>query len=98
MHTVTPSVSVDFIKGAFGTLSLNDAIGQDFTESGTLNNLVEYMDENKISSTGFHMQLGVQSKLLFLSLFANARYTVVKDVVPGKDGFTSIWVGFAYGL
>ena len=98
MHTVTPSVSVDFIKGAFGAMSLNDAIGQDFTDSGTLHDLVKYMDENKISSTGFHMQLGVQGKLLFLNLFANARYTMVKDVVPGKDGFASLWVGFAYGI
>ncbi len=97
MHTVTPSISVDFIKGAFA-MSLNDAVGQDFTDNGTLNDLVAYMDESKISSTGYHMQLGVQGKLLVFNLFANARYTMVKDVVPGKNGFASLWVGLAYGI
>ena len=98
MHTVTPSVSVDFIKGAFGAMDLDAAAGQDFSDSGTLSDLVNYMDENKISSNGYHIQVGFQGKLLMLNLFANARYTIAKDVVPGEDGFASIWTGLAFGF
>ena len=56
------------------------------------------MDENKISSNGYHIQVGFQGKLLMLNLFANARYTIAKDVVPGEDGFASIWTGLAFGF
>jgi len=98
MHTVTPSISVDFIKGAFGSMSVADAVGQDFTDTGILTDLAEYMTDNKISSNGYHLQFGFQGKVLMLNLFANARYTIAKDVVPGENGFASIWTGLAFSF
>jgi hypothetical protein len=35
---------------------------------------------------------------LFLNAFVNARYTIAKDVIPGKSGFPSIWAGLALGI
>tara|TARA_B100001250_G_scaffold86025_1_gene71163 strand:- start:3260 stop:3946 length:687 start_codon:yes stop_codon:yes gene_type:complete len=99
-HTVTPAVTVNFIRDAFtqSLQSLEDAAGQDFSDDAIMNSLVEYMTDNAIKTSGFHLQVGAQAKLLMLNVFANARYTIANDVIEGKSGFPSLWTGIAIGF
>jgi hypothetical protein len=48
--------------------------------------------------SGFHLQVGVRGKLLMFNAFANARYTIAKDVIPDESGYPSLWVGLALGI
>jgi len=96
-HTVTPSVSVGFIKDAFSNMSLEDAASQDFSGTAT-DTLVDFMNENKIKSSGVHFMVGGQAQLLAFNVFTNLRYTIAKDVIPGKNGFPSMWVGLGFGI
>ena len=67
-HVVTPNVTVDFIKEAFSSISITDAASQDFSQDAVADALIDYMDKNKINTSGFHIQCGAQFKLLILSL------------------------------
>ncbi len=97
-HVVTPNVTVDFIKEAFSSISITDAASQDFSQDAVADVLIDYMDKNKINTSGFHIQCGAQFKLLILNMFVNARYTIADDVIAGKSGFPSIWTGLAFGF
>ena len=97
-HTVTPSVSVDFIRGAFSNMDLDNAAEQDFGQQEIMDTLVDYMAENAITTSGFHVQGGAQFKLLMLNMFVNARYTIADNVIEGQAGFPSIWAGLALGI
>ena len=97
---MTPDVTVDFIADAFTGMDLTAAVSQDFSSNDqvVLDQLTKYMSDYSRTTTGFHVQLGAQAKLLFVNLFINARYTLAKDVVYGTPGFTTIWTGLAIGL
>ena len=97
-HTVSPHVSVSFIEDAFASLNLQQAAEQDFGQDAIMNSLVDYMAENAIKTSGFHIQLGAQAKLLMFNVFVNGRYTIANDVVNGKSGFPSVWTGLAIGF
>ena len=79
-------------------MSLEDAASQDFSDSGITDVLEDFIRENQLSSSGLHLQVGAQAKLLALNVFTNLRYTIAEDVVPGKKGFPSIWIGGAIGI
>ena len=79
-------------------MPLEDAASQNFGQDAIINSLVEYMNDNAINTSGFHVQLGTQAKLLMFNLFATARYTVAEDVIAGKSGFPSVWAGLAFGF
>jgi len=51
--------------------------------------LVDFLVDNKESSTGFHIQTGIQFKLLMLDTHLFYRYNLTKDVYTGSDGFGS---------
>ena len=42
--------------------------------------------------------VGLQAKLLTFNMMANLRYTMAKDVIPGKSGFPSAYVGLGIGI
>ena len=96
-HTVTPQLEVDFFNEAFGT-GYEDGLSQEFGQQEILDKLVEYVSKNATQHSGIHMQVGAQVKVLVFSLFANARYTLAKDVIPDKPGFPSINAGLAFGF
>ena len=54
--------------------------------------------DNKISFNGMHVIIGLQAKLLTFNMMANLRYTMAKDVIPGKSGFPSAYVGLGIGI
>ena len=97
-HTITPNLTLEFIDNAFEE-PLESSVLKGFSTGSTdLKSLMDYMDKRKDSKSGFHIQVGAQAKLLFISLFINARYTLAKDVVNGTSGFPTVWTGLAVGL
>ena len=97
-HTVYPNISVQFIENTFPNMDLVDAVNQDFSSGDVTGNVSDYIDRFKKNVNGFHIQGGLQLKVIALSLFVNARYTFANDVIEGKSGFTNVWAGLAFGI
>ena len=100
-HIVGPDFSVQLIEDAFvnSETDLIAAADQDFSSTLVFDQILDAMDNQAIKSTGFHLQFGMQAKILVLNVFLNTRYTIAKDVVgPGSFGFPSAWLGLAYGF
>mgnify|MGYP001209770041 CR=1 FL=1 len=100
-HKVVPIMTEEVIKEAFDTDDLETALnffgeGADPDQAAT--ELAESMLKNIDDISGFHLLAGVRGKLLMFNAFANARYTIAKDVIPDKSGYPSIWVGMAIGI
>ena len=57
-------------------------------------------EELSSNSTGIHLETGARFKPPFIpfSLNFNARYNLVKDIVPDKDGFLTISIGAAFAI
>jgi hypothetical protein len=64
----------------------------------TLDKLVEYVNKNKASKIGFHIQTGVQFKLLMLDSFLFYRHVIADDVIPGAKGFGSLNLRLGMGF
>ncbi|MEE9166669.1 MAG: hypothetical protein V3U24_04295 [Candidatus Neomarinimicrobiota bacterium] len=92
-HSSTPLADLDMVKELLGG-NLTASFEADDLED----NLVDYLKENKIDGSGFHLQAGIQAKLLTLNLFVNYRLTFAKDVVPDESSFSSLWAGLAFGM
>jgi len=98
-HKVVPIMTEDVIKGAFDSDDLESALDNfQSNASDSATDLAESMLKNVENVSGFHLQAGVRGKLLMFNAFANARYTIAKDVIPYKSGYPSIWVGLAFGI
>ena len=80
-HSSTPMVDQNMMEAVMG--------GADNLESGTLDTdeLIKFLNENKVSSKGFHIQTGVQFKLLMLDSFLFYRHVIAEDVIPSIKGF-----------
>ena len=52
--------------------------------------LITFVKDNTDSITGFHIQTGVQFKLLMLDSFLYYRYVFADDMIPGIKGFGSL--------
>ena len=98
-HKVVPIMTADVIKDALGGDDLEAALKlfEADTEEGA-KDLAKSMLDNVEDVSGFHLQAGVRGKLLMFNAFVNARYTIAKDVIPGKRGFPSLWIGLALGI
>lgn len=83
-HRSIPMINQEMLEVVMG--------GPENLESGVLDTdiLIEYLGENQIKSNGFHAQLGMQFKLLFIDSFVYYRQIFSKDVVPGRNGFGSL--------
>ncbi|MAJ43340.1 MAG: hypothetical protein CMF96_01165 [Candidatus Marinimicrobia bacterium] len=99
MHRVTPEYTLDLLLDAYpdenGLEDIFDLINGD-TEA--LKTLGSHVKDNMNSITGIHLQTGLQAKLLMLDMFLNARYTLAKDIIPGRIGFPSLWLGIGIGI
>ena len=60
--------------------------------------LLSYLenDDNLVESSGFHIQAGLQFKVLTFDTFLLYRHTFIDDVVPGSSGFGAL--NFRLGL
>jgi len=93
MHSSTPLADLKMVEGLLG-----GDLEASFDADNLEDNLADYLKENKIDASGFHIQAGLQLKLLALNLFVNYRITMAEDVVPDAKSFSSIWLGLAFGI
>lgn len=92
MHTVTPLMSMDLMKSALGGDLTVDPTN--LSEDG----LIDFLKENQVNSSGFHIQSGLQFKVLMLDTFLFYRHTFAKDVIPGQDHFGSLNLRMGMGF
>ena len=98
-HKVVPIMTSKVIEEALGSADLETALGSfDADPDKAAKDLAKGMLDNVESISGLHLQTGLRAKLLMFNAFANARYTLAKDVIPEKSGYPSIWFGFAFGI
>ncbi|MDP7272475.1 MAG: hypothetical protein QGI47_02445, partial [Candidatus Marinimicrobia bacterium] len=74
-HVGTPMINQEMLTTVVGGNIETGEIDEDA--------LIDYLKENKLEATGFHVQAGLQMHLLTFDVFAYYRYTMAKDVVPG---------------
>ena len=98
-HKVVPIMTSEVIEDALGSVDLESALDTFNSNSeDAAKNLAKGMLDNVVNISGLHVQTGVRAKLLMFNVFANARYTLAKDVIPDKSGYPSIWIGLAVGI
>ncbi len=85
VHYYTPMADMDMIKNLLG-----GDVTASFDAQSLSSKLTKYLDNNKKTTSGFHVQAGLQFKLLVLDTQVFYRYTMVKDVYPGQSGFGSL--------
>jgi len=94
-HMVSPLMTIDLME------DLMEETGGDLSSDPTNiseDDLVEFLDENKIESSGFHIQAGLQFKVLMLDTFLFYRHTFAEDLVPDANGFGSLNFRFGFGI
>ena len=81
LHSSIPMISQDMMESVMG--------GTGNLGSGTLDTdeLISYLKDNKVSSTGFHIQTGLQFKILMLDSFFYYRHVFADNVIPDAKGF-----------
>ena len=69
-------------------------------DTDKLEDLDYLKDKLTDSSTGGHIEFGGRFKppIIPFSLNATARYYIIKDVVPGEDGYLSLSMGVAFAI
>ena len=91
-HSFAPLVSLDMVESLMdGDLGLNP----EFDE----NTLVDYIKDNKIDKTGFHVQSGLKFQLFMLDAFLFYRQTFgeFEDVLDAKTyGSMNLRLGFGF--
>lgn len=93
MHTYTPTADLDMMKELVG-----GTLGGDLDTSSLTNKLESYLTDNKKDASGFHVQAGVQFKLLMLDTHFFYRYTMAKDVYEGSKAFGSFNIRVGIGI
>ena len=92
-HMVTPLMTIDLMK----EMMPDDDLGANPTDISE-EDLIEFLDENKIESSGIHVQAGLQFKVLMLDSFLFYRHTFAKDLVPDADAFGSVNLRLGFGI
>ena len=91
LHSSIPMISQDMMESVMGAGNLG---------SGSLDTdeLIEYLKDNKVSDTGFHIQTGLQFKLLMLDSFLYYRQVFADNVIPDAKGFGSLNLRLGMGF
>ena len=91
LHSSIPMISQDMMVSVMGAGNLG---------SGSLDTdkLIKYLKDNKVSDTGFHIQTGVQFKLLMLDSFLYYRQVFADNVIPDAKGFGSLNLRLGMGF
>ena len=92
MHTVTPLMSMDLMESALGGDLTADPINL------SEDDLIDFLENNQVKTNGFHIQSGLQFKILMLDTFLVYRHTFTKDVIPGQDHFGSLNLRMGLGF
>jgi len=62
------------------------------------NDLIDFLKDNQVKTNGFHIQSGLQFKILMLDTFLFYRHTFAKDIIPGQDHFGSLNLRMGMGF
>tara|TARA_A100001015_G_C14902945_1_gene677151 strand:+ start:123 stop:815 length:693 start_codon:yes stop_codon:yes gene_type:complete len=98
-HQVTPKMSAELITNADLAQTFTSIDSFDANAANAFaKELGDYAKDNRETFSGAHVMVGLQAKLLTFNMMANLRYTMAKDVIPGKSGFPSAYVGLGIGI
>ena len=86
-HTSTPRPNMDMVKGLLGT---GETITGNVDTDKLEDELIDYLIDNTIKSSGFHAQLGLRFKVLVLDTHLTLRYNITEDVYTGSSGFAEL--------
>ena len=91
-HSSIPMIDQNMMESVMG--------GAENLESGTLDTdeLIKYLKDNKVSDTGFHIQTGLQFKILMLDSFLYYRQVFADNVIPNAKGFGSLNLRLGMGF
>ena len=91
MHTIAPLADLSLVESLMGDLSEEPTFSED--------DLIEFVKENKIDKTGFHVQAGFQFKLLMIDTFLYYRQTFgdFEDVF-GEESYGSLNLRLGLGI
>ncbi len=91
MHTFAPLADLSLVESLMGDLTEEPTFSED--------DLVDFVEENKIDKSGFHIQAGFQFKLLMLDTFVFYRHSVgeFEDIV-GEKSFGSLNLSFGLAI
>ena len=91
-HSSTPMVNQEMLETVMG--------GGEELENGTFDSqkIIDYLNENKIKTGGFHIQLGAQFKLLIFDSMLIYRHVFTDGLTPDTKGFSNLNFRFGYGL
>ena len=91
MHTFAPLADLSLVESLMGDLTEEPTFSED--------DLVDFVNENKIDKSGFHVQAGFQFKLLMIDTFVFYRQSFgeFEDIV-GEKSFGSLNLRFGLGI
>ena len=91
-HSSIPMISQNMMESVMG--------GEGKLASGSLDTdeLIKYLKDNKVSDTGFHIQTGLQFKILMLDSFLYYRQVFSDNVIPNAKGFGSLNLRLGMGF
>ena len=92
-HSTTPLANESVISNLLGGSIQNDPANLSSGLESYLSN-----EENYLKSTGFHIQAGIQFKLLILDSFLFYRQVFADNVIPNSDSYSSINMRVGIGL
>ena len=93
-HSSTPRASVSMVKELLDT----DDLTAGFDASSLEDNLVKYLENNKIDNSGIHFQLGLRFKVLLVDLNLDYRYNISENVYDGEKGFAEVQFKGGFGF
>ena len=91
MHTFAPLADLSLVESLMGDLTDDPSFSED--------ELVDFIKENKIDKTGFHVQAGFQFKLLMIDTFVYYRHSFgeFEDII-GEESFGSLNLRLGLGI
>ena len=93
-HSTMPVADVSMVEELLGGNLLN-------ADPSSLDQaLLDYLedDDNRVDASGFHIQTGLQFKLLMIDTFLIYRHTFVDDVIPGANSFGTLNMRLGLGI
>ena len=99
--TVGAGLNSQTFKSVPDQSDLETLLGSGLTNSSTApttDALIDFVKDNTDSTSGFHIQTGVQFKLLMLDSFLYYRQVFAEDVILGDKGFGSLNLRLGMGI
>ena len=91
-HNSIPMINQGMLETVMG--------GSEELENGTFDEqkMIDYLNDNKIKMSGFHIQLGAQFKLLVFDSMLIYRHVFTDGITPETKGFGNLNLRLGYGL